>query len=93
MTENTALIPESGIADERMTETEKSVLKIVRDVLGKSDLGPEDDMFDHGATSLSFVRVLAQIKKELLVMVRAAELDGHVTVRALAANAEAHRGA
>jgi acyl carrier protein len=90
MAENTAVIPEPGIA---LARTEESVLKIVREVLAKPHLGPQDDVFDHGATSLSFVRVLAQIKQELKVMVRAADLDGEVTARSLAANIEQHKGA
>ncbi len=81
MAKNFAVVPSSGIAPDRMYTTQETVLTIARDVLGKPDLGPEDDLFDHGATSLSFVRVLAQIRQELQVMVRAADLDGEVTAR------------
>lgn len=86
MAEDIAVIPSTGIAADRVSTIEETVLEIVRSVLGKPALGPEDDLFDHGATSLSFVRVLAQIKQECQVMVRAAELDGEVTARNLAVN-------
>jgi acyl carrier protein len=88
MAEDIAVIPPTGIAADRVNTTEETVLKIVRDVLGKSAVGPEDDLFDHGATSLSFVRVLAQIKQEYQVMLRAANLDGEVTARNLAVHIE-----
>jgi acyl carrier protein len=88
MAESIAMIPPTGITTNRRNATEEAVLGIARNVLGKPALGPDDDLFDHGATSLSFVRVLAQIKQELKVMVRAADLDGEVTARALAANIE-----
>jgi len=86
MAEEIAVIPSTGIAADRTNTTEETVLEIVRSVLGKPALGPEDDLFDHGATSLSFVRVLAQIKQECQVMLRAAELDGEVTAHNLAVN-------
>jgi acyl carrier protein len=88
MAEDIAVIPSTGIAVDRVNTTEETVLKIVRDVLGKPAIGPEDDLFDHGATSLSFVRVLAQIKQECQVMVRAADLDGEVTAHNLAVHIE-----
>jgi acyl carrier protein len=88
MAEDIAVIPSTGIDADRVKTTEKTVLKIVRDVLGKPAIGPGDDLFDHGATSLSFVRVLAQIKQECQVMVRATDLDGEVTAHNLALNIE-----
>jgi len=93
MAEDIAVIPSTGIAADRVNRTEETVLKIVRAVLGKPALGPEDDLFDHGATSLSFVRVLAQIKQECQVTVRAADLDGEVTAHHLAAHIEKAEGA
>ena len=65
--------------------TQDVILGIVREVLGRPRLGPDDDLFDHGATSLSFVRVLAQIRQQLGVMVHAAALRGEATPRNLAA--------
>jgi phosphopantetheine binding protein len=61
------------------------VLGIVREVLGRADMGPDDDVFDHGATSLSFVRILARINQRCGVMVHAAALGGLATARNMAA--------
>ncbi|MGW0551547.1 acyl carrier protein [Streptomyces altiplanensis] len=60
---------------------EQKILGIVRDVLGKPELGPDDDLFDHGGTSLAFVRVLAEIGQELHVRVRVGDLGGVATPR------------
>jgi acyl carrier protein len=67
-----AVAPEPGAA---ASGFEAAVLEIVRDVLGHSDVPAEDDVFDHGATSLSFVRILAQVHQRFGVMVRAADLE------------------
>ena len=78
----------TGVAMEQDTApdaTRQVVLRIVRQVLGRPGIGLDDDLFDHGATSLSFVRVLAQIHQELGVMVHAAALGGVATPRNLAA--------
>jgi hypothetical protein len=88
MTQNTAVVPESGTT---LGPTEDTILRIVREVMGNHGLGAQDDLFDHGATSLSFVRVLAQIKQELQVMVHAPDLDGVVTARSLATNVHHRR--
>ncbi|RKT17073.1 phosphopantetheine binding protein [Streptomyces sp. 1114.5] len=68
---------------------EETVLAIVRDVLGRPELSPDDDLFDHGGTSLSFVRVLARINQDLGVRVSATALGGVATPRNLAACAAA----
>lgn len=72
---------------------EQRILEIVRDVLGKPGLGFDDDLFDHGGTSLSFVRVLAEISRELHVKVRAGDLGGVATPRNLAACAAKEQAA
>jgi hypothetical protein len=66
--------------------TEEAVLRIAREVLGRPGLQLDDDVFDHGATSLSFVRILAQINRDLHVAVAAAALDGVATPRNIAAH-------
>lgn len=82
MTDNVVSAPGNGAVH---TATEASVLAIVEEVLGRRDIGPDGDLFDHGATSLSFVRVLGQIHKQLNAQVHPADLDGSATVRRLAA--------
>jgi len=88
MTENAAVIAPTAAA----TETAQVILRIVREVLGRPGLGLDDDLFDHGATSLSFVRVLATIRQQLHAQVHAADLDGIVTAANLAFHAEKSRG-
>jgi acyl carrier protein len=75
----------AAVAETAPTETERAIRRIVRDVLGQPAVGLDDDMFDHGATSLSFVRVLAEINRRFHVMVHAAELGGVASPRNLAA--------
>jgi len=65
-------------------ETTVAIIQIVRDVLGKPAIGVDDDVFDHGATSLSFVRILAQIHQDFGVPVHAADLGDWATPRNLA---------
>lgn len=68
-----------------MAEENEAVLAIVRDVLGRPGIELDDDLFDVGATSLSFVRVLARVHQELKVQVSPAVLGGAATPRAIAA--------
>ena len=72
MTENAVRAPGNGAVH---TATEASVLAIVEEVLGRRGIGPDGDLFDHGATSLSFVRVLGQIHQRLNAQVHPADLD------------------
>jgi acyl carrier protein len=70
---------------DRESETTAAILGLVREVLNKPTLGADQDVFDHGATSLSFVRILALVNERYGVMVPVAELAGSATARALAA--------
>jgi acyl carrier protein len=63
----------------------EAVLGIAREVIVRPTLGPDDDLFDHGATSLSFVRILAEINRRYGVAIPPAELTD-VTARAIAAH-------
>jgi len=74
----------AAVAETALTDTEKTVLTTVREVLGKPALGLDDDLFDHGGTSLSFVRVLAELHRHFGVMVHAAALGGVATPQNLA---------
>jgi len=71
------------VAAPATTAEEEAVLQIVREVLGRPGIGLGDDLFDHGATSLSFVRVLAEVQRRLHVTVPVAALV-EVTARSLA---------
>lgn len=68
--------------------TEREVLRIVHEVLGRTDIGIDEDLFDAGATSLSFVRILARIRQELQVTVPVTALGDAASSRNLAAAIE-----
>jgi amino acid adenylation domain-containing protein len=55
--------------------TRRIVFDVVTSVLGTSALAPDDDLFDHGATSLAFMRILAQLNQRFGVRITGAELD------------------
>jgi syringomycin synthetase protein SyrB1 len=82
MNDKAVTAPEKGAV---ITGTESSVLAIVEEVLGRRGIGLDGDLFDHGATSLSFVRVLGQIHQRLNAVVHPAELGDSATVRRMAA--------
>ncbi|GAA3273770.1 MULTISPECIES: acyl carrier protein [Dactylosporangium] len=75
---------ETDFAVASVGTTEAAVLEIVREVLARPGLGLDDDVFDNGATSLSFVLVLARINRDLHVTVSAAALAGVATPRNIA---------
>ncbi|MBI3688111.1 MAG: acyl carrier protein [Actinobacteria bacterium] len=76
--------------DDAESSVEHTVLAIVREVLGRPGLTADQDFFDVGATSLAFVRVLAEVHRQMGVMVHPADLTeasaralaGHVTASA-----------
>lgn len=75
-----------------MESTEDGVLAVARRVLGRPDLGMDDDVFDCGASSLAFVRILAEVAKDLGVAVDVAALAGVATARNIAAHAAVRTG-
>jgi hypothetical protein len=66
------------------TTTETALLEIVRGVLGRPGLGPDDDVLDHGGTSLSVVRILAAARADLGIDIDPRDLGGVVSARSLA---------
>jgi len=60
------------------------ILTIVRDVLAKPTLGADDEVMDHGGTSLSVVRILAETRRTLNLDIDLRDLHGTVTARSLA---------
>lgn len=71
--------------DSGPTTVVEEVAGLVRDVLDRPDLSADADIFDHGGTSLSFVRILAQIRQRFGVTIAVAELDGEAAATTLAA--------
>lgn len=70
----------SGSEDERVDQ----VLEIVRAILAKPDITAEDEVMDHGGTSLSVVRILTQTRQALNLNINPRDLNGAVTARSLA---------
>lgn len=64
------------------------VLAIVREVLSSSDMAADDEVMDHGGTSLSIVRILAMASKNLGLNINPRDLNGVVTARNLALAAQ-----
>jgi hypothetical protein len=60
------------------------VLGIVRTILANPDLGADDEVMDHGGTSLSVVRILAETRQSLQLTINPRDLKGSVTARSLA---------
>lgn len=66
--------------DERIDQ----VLGIVRAVLSRPELGADDDVMDHGGTSLSLVRILTEASRALGADINPRDLAGSVTARSVA---------
>lgn len=60
------------------------ILAIAREVLSKRDIAADDELADHGGTSLSLVRIVAMTSRILNLDINPRDLDGMVTVRNLA---------
>lgn len=60
------------------------ILAVAREVLSKPEITADDELADHGGTSLSIVRIVAVASRALDVDIDPRALDGTVTVRNLA---------
>jgi hypothetical protein len=69
--------------DERVDQ----VLAIVRDILVKPAITADDDVMEHGGTSLSVVRILAAASRALNLNINPRDLNGVVTARSMASAA------
>lgn len=66
------------------TQTADRMLEIVRLVLGRPSLGHDDEVMDHGGTSLAVVRIMAEARSRWSYEVDPRDLDGVVSARSLA---------
>ena len=66
------------------TDRVDEILAIVRVVLDKPTLTADDEVMDHGGTSLSVVRILAETRRALDLNINPRDLNGTVTARSLA---------
>lgn len=65
-------------------DIESELCDIAGPLLGKSEVSLERDLFDQGATSLSFVRLLVEVKRRFGVVVNPVALDGDASLERLA---------
>ncbi|MFJ1654164.1 amino acid adenylation domain-containing protein [Streptomyces sp. NPDC088337] len=75
-------------AGAELTPTQQQVDAIVTEVLARPGIGLDDDLFEHGATSLAFMRVIASVNRRWKLSLTGAELDA-ATVRHLSACVDA----
>ncbi|MDD3347414.1 non-ribosomal peptide synthetase [Oscillibacter sp.] len=75
------------------TETERTVLAIFAQVLGKPDLGVQSDYFLCGGNSLNAMETISRIAETVGPMLRVADLYTCHNARRVAALLESHRGA
>ncbi|GAA2740383.1 AMP-binding protein [Kitasatospora cinereorecta] len=61
-------------ADDGATPTEQLVVRLCRELLGRGDLGPQDNFRDVGGNSLAAARLLAALEAECGVRLRAPQL-------------------
>jgi acyl carrier protein len=69
---------------DRIDEMTDQILAIAREVLARPDLTADDDVMDHGGTSLSVVRIMAETSRALRLNINPRDLAGEVTARRLA---------
>jgi len=60
------------------------ILAIARNVLSDPDITADDELADHGGTSLSIIRIVAEASRALDLDINPRELGETVTVRNLA---------
>ena len=72
------------VADRAGAERVDPILAIARAVLARPDLGADDQLTDHGGTSLSIVRIVAVASRTLDLDINPRDLGTTVTVRNMA---------
>ncbi|MFI6447191.1 amino acid adenylation domain-containing protein [Kitasatospora sp. NPDC050543] len=82
---------QAAAADQGGSPTEQLVLRLCREVLGQSDLGPLDNFTDAGGNSLAAARLLAALEQECGVRLRGPQLLRQPDLRRLAELVEARR--
>ena len=69
-------------------EVPQTVLEIVRTMLDRDNIEPSVDVFDQGATSLAFIRIVVQLNERYDITLDVADLE-EVSVNSLSALVEA----
>lgn len=57
---------------------------IAESILGRKDIRRDLDLFDQGATSLAYVRIIAEINQRYGLSLNGSEVDGVATIDRLA---------
>lgn len=69
--------------------TQQTITAIWEDVLQQKGIGPNDDFFDLGGTSLDLIRVFGQVNERYDVTLDGSVLDDEATIQRLAAAVDA----
>lgn len=83
----------SALPDDTATDSERLVLRVVRDLLDRPDAALEDDFTAVGGTSIIAARLLAAIERETGTRLRAPEVLRQPDLRAVAAVLDKRRAA
>ena len=62
----------------------EEISAIVESVLQRDHVRPDLDLFDQGATSLAYVRIIAEINQRYQLSLNGSEVDGVATIERLA---------
>ncbi|HET9896845.1 MAG TPA: acyl carrier protein [Streptosporangiaceae bacterium] len=62
----------------------EEISAIVRSVLRRDHVYPNVDLFDQGATSLAYVRIITEINQRYQLALNGSEVDGVATIERLA---------
>jgi acyl carrier protein len=71
------------------TRTERDLIALSEQALGREGLTAHDDLFDLGITSLAFIRLLVSVRTQFGVGLTGAELGDDATIANLAAVVDA----
>ncbi|MFM7858051.1 MAG: KR domain-containing protein, partial [Flammeovirgaceae bacterium] len=85
-------LPVHTLHDGELSETESRVLTVWRNVLGKTEIGIDDNFFEMGGHSLLASRILNLLAKEFRVKLTFRELLMNPSVRSLTVCLEASQG-
>ncbi len=62
----------------------EEISAIVSSVLRRDHVHPNVDLFDQGATSLAYVRIISEINRRYQLSLNGSEVDGVATIERLA---------
>lgn len=62
----------------------EEISAIVESVLGRTNIRPDVDLFDQGASSLAYVRIIAEINQRYRLSLNGSEVNGVATIECLA---------